>query len=603
MTVLDWKRWTVIKPGLDTSWQAGIADGFTHHLQWGPALDFTYGPYGFAGFLEPFYRMTALLAFLYSFAITFGLAALLVAGIRRYWGLAAAGVVSWAVVLGAWALLRPADFAGAVGLGLGLGLVQERRTHLRTTLVVLMGALGATAFMVKLNDGIIVFALLLLAVLGLDVPWRERGRLAGAGVGAYVVVFVAEWAGASQSFSNLASFARASVSLVFGYSANMSGVLGRGFLPLWAIGSVAVLGVMSGVALRRRGRGTQVAVGLMLAGWCWAVAKDGFVNGNHFPAFFRLLLAGVALVALLRPPRVVYAGGLALAACITLTVTTMAPVDPFGGAHAFVAELADMAQAGKFARLTAEARSSLDRREPIPSEVVALVRARTVAIEPWEDLVAWALPQARWDPEPVVQSYSAYTAYTDRLDAAFISSRRAPQRILYRHFRFSFDNRDPYMDPPATTEAVYCHYTQRALVGPWQVLERVGDRCGGLRPIGEVHTRFGRSLDVPQVPGEMVVATFSFGPTLAAKLEALTLKGPTTDVKIWADGQATTYRFVPGTAADVHVMSVPASLGYAPQFTPATVRRMEFSGDGWASGHGQLTVRFFAVSLSGRPAA
>ena len=85
VTLLNWPGWLQIRPGLDSSWQAGLAVAFTKHLQWGPQLDFTYGPYGFAGFLEPFYRATASIAFCYVFAVTWLLAYLLVAALRPFW--------------------------------------------------------------------------------------------------------------------------------------------------------------------------------------------------------------------------------------------------------------------------------------------------------------------------------------------------------------------------------------------------------------------------------------------------------------------------------------------------------------------------------------
>ena len=209
VTLLNWSPWEQIKSGLDPSWQAGIALGFVRHLQWGPALDFTYGPYGFAGFLEPFYRSTALIALLYIFVVTWLLAMLLIEGLRSRWGLAGAGVIAWAVVALSWPVVRAADFASVVGLGLGLAVLETKSRTLRAVLTSLLGGLAGFVVLVKPNTGIVMMGLLALALAGTDVPRRERARIAWQAGGALVAVFVVAWAAAGQSFSNLLVFTRA----------------------------------------------------------------------------------------------------------------------------------------------------------------------------------------------------------------------------------------------------------------------------------------------------------------------------------------------------------------------------------------------------------
>lgn len=181
VTLLNWPGWLQIRPGLDSSWQAGLAVAFTKHLQWGPQLDFTYGPYGFAGFLEPFYRATASIAFCYVFAVTWLLAYLLVAALRPfwpgtdgtsrywaswYWGLAVSAVIVWALIWVSWAEARAADFVCVTGLGLALYMLEARTPAVRAALAALLGALAGFAALVKLNSGIILVALLILALTG-----------------------------------------------------------------------------------------------------------------------------------------------------------------------------------------------------------------------------------------------------------------------------------------------------------------------------------------------------------------------------------------------------------------------------------------------------
>ena len=599
VTLLNWPGWTQIRTGLDPSWQAGLAVAFTHHLQWGPQLDFTYGPYGFAGFMEPFYRSTALIAVVYVLAVTCLLAALLVAGLRKYWGLAAAGIIAWAVVALSWAATRAADFASVAGLGLALGVLQSPRRAVRVTLVSVLGALAGFALLVKFNTGVTVTGLLALALVGADGPWRERLRLTGRALGPLVAVFAVSWAAASQSFANLGSFAHASVSLALGYSAAISGRVAQASVAWYALAISVLLVLVFAAGLRRRPRRQQVVTSLMLIGWGWAIVKDSFVSGNHFPGFFRVALAAIALVGIFRPPQRVYASALALAACITMAAAQLPPLNPIGSVHALGTQLADLVQPGRFARLMASARQRILRDESLAPSTLALLRGHSVAIEPWEDMVAWADPQARWAPEPVVQGYSAYTTYLDDLGSAFLASSRAPQVVLYWPLRFGFDSRDPFMDPPTTAVAIYCHYDQLEVRAPWQILVRVPDRCGPAVVIGQARARFGQPVRVPGAPGRMVVASFSYGLPLLSKIEGVLLKPPDVCLEVWtSQRRAVTYRFVTATQADEHVLSVPVTFGYSAPFAPVTVRRLEILGGGWGSGHGSVTITFRALSVA-----
>jgi len=262
-------------------------------------------------------------------------------------------------------------------------------------------------------------------------------------------------------------------------------------------------------------------------------------------------------------------------------------------------ELAATLLSGHFAQAQASARHEfLSTGGALPTATLSFLEGHSVAVEPTEDSVVYTYPQLRWDPEPVLQAYSAYTSYLDHLDAAFLASSSAPQRILYQA-GWTIDDRDPYFDPPSTLESMYCHYVQIAGLGFSQVLARVPDRCGPAVPIGRAAVHFGQAITVPRAPGEMVLATFSLTMHLKEKVISLLLRSPPVEVLIWnTSPQPATYRFIPDTAADDHVLSAPASLGYSPLFTPASVHRIELSGDGWQGVAGKVSVTFYARKLA-----
>ena len=127
--------------------------------------------------------------------------------------------------------------------------------------------------------------------------------------------------------------------------------------------------------------------------------------------------------------------------------------------------------AARWARVQAIARYQVRATgDALHPAVVASLAGLTLAAEPWDDALSFGYPQLRWRPEPVLQSYSAYTPYLDGLDASFLASPGAPQRILYQHV--ALDDRDPFWDPPSAMVAMYCHYRQLYVSGPWQVLGR-----------------------------------------------------------------------------------------------------------------------------------
>ena len=125
------------------------------------------------------------------------------------------------------------------------------------------------------------------------------------------------------------------------------------------------------------------------------------------------------------------------------------------------------------------------------------------------------------------------------------------------------------------------------------------DRCGPAVPIGHATVHFGQAITVPRAPGKMVLATFTLTMPLKAKVTGLILRSPQVEVDVWSTSPyPATYRFIPGTAPDDHVLSAPASLGYSPLFTPPSVHRIELSGDGWQGVEGRVSVTFYARKLA-----
>ena len=476
-TVLSWRDspWRLARTGA-SSWQEGLALGFNHHLQWGPGLVFTFGPWGFLEDVLPFYRLTAGLALLYALAVTWGLAALVILALRRSWGLLPAGVVAWVVVTIAANMIEVPSLALATALGLALASLRPDSERARLWLLGLLGALSGLQFLVEITVGLVTLGLLAVAVAfaiastrGLitapgatgrtPVPALEeaqaststatsvRASLTAAVTGArpprsmlavalaagapLIAVFLAAWVAAGQSLSNLASYLRGSFSVVVGYSSAMSSSSGRRAED-WSALVVGLLAVLLyGLATRGRPFWEKAAIFLMLAGWGWEVAKEGFVRHDmHDLTFFGLVLVALCLARLSRmlvPLQVAAIVTAALVACVAGGGAPASLSSPRQDVGALVQEVRDLVLPGHWATVEAKARKQvLGHGDALPPWLVTALTGRTVAAEPYEDSITFAYPQLRWDPEPVLQAYSAYTGYLDHLDASFLSSARAP---------------------------------------------------------------------------------------------------------------------------------------------------------------------------------
>jgi hypothetical protein len=630
-SILAWRpyAWHAVYAGLDPSWEVGLAMGFMRHLQWGPSLIFSFGPYGFLDAVLPFYGLTALLAVLYAIAVTWGLGALIVDALRPTWGLIGAGAVAWAVLAIAASKMGYSDLATGTALALALAALKagletagremphsremprsrERpQSRLRgqsnegLVLLGLLGALSGLQLLVKTNDGLVALGLLAVVVVLGGFEWR---RAALAALVPLVGVSLAAWVAAGQSVRNVVSYVRGSISVAVGYSSAMQLSHGRQTEDVLAIFVGALLALLFVLSTRQTPWRYRLAVFLLLAGFGWAAVKEGFVRHDaHDFMYFALMMVAMSLARLERRHVPLQAAALVVAAVATCLAAGGVPVQlhaPGATATAFYDDVKAVLGLGGMVRAQATARTEfLSTGDALPGSTLSLLEGHSVAIEPVEDSIAFDYPGLDWDPEPVLQGYSAYTSYLDGLNASFLASSRAPQRILFQPGDV-VNHVDEFLDPPATLESMYCHYLQLPAPGPWQVLGRVTDRCGTARRVEQMTAHFGQVVAVPREPGEMVVATFSFGAPLRTRTEGVLLKPPPAELTAWDSGggaaRGTTYRFIAGTAPDYHVVSVPPSLGYSAPFTPPDIARLDISGGGWQTGEGEIGVTFYAVDL------
>jgi len=251
-----------------------------------------------------------------------------------------------------------------------------------------------------------------------------------------------------------------------------------------------------------------------------------------------------------------------------------------------------------------QTRSYLQSHFDVPPEMLAAIAGHSVNIDPVAEGVATAYPGFTWRPQPIFQSYSAYTSYLDQLNADQLRSPMRPERILRqvdapstqggRSIPPAVDGRFYWFEAPDATIERLCRYREVSANGGWQLLADTGRACGLPQPISTVTAKPGESVTVPPAPSPddiVAVRVHGIGQSLAARLRSVLWKAPISQVML--DGFK--HRLVPGTAADGLVLAVPpAAQGSAPFAFGPPIKTISISGPG---GGGPLTYEFVAIPL------
>ena len=605
LAVLTWRHVNFVPvDSLDPSWQAALH--MAAHDRWPSSrIVFTYGPLGFLAQADGFFASTVVLSALYVFAVQASLCAAIISVLRRTLGLPLAVVATFLLVavahtLGVINAVVVMVFVAAFGLLRG-----DHSVRSEGVLIAAGGAVAGTHLLIKFNTGVTI--LVIGAVTALFVErraWQPAAIFLATAVGS----LVAGWLVTGNGLADLVAFFDRSWQVASGYSEAMTVETGSRliFYPVAAVVTAiaAALGWRASRdwPLRRR-------VGLALAGgMClFAAFKLGFVrHDKHDVDFFgEVLVVGAVLAGSVAAPAAGRRNAVPAAATAAfLTAHLMA-----SGAHALstVNPLTELARAGedlailsspaRRERAVQRARTNLrSRYYHLTPSIVSVLRGHTIHIRPWETGIAWAYPEFRWQPVPVFQEYSAYTADLDHIDAAFYRSPEAPERILTQPL--VIDIRNPDWESPAAMVALVCHYRELLADHPWQVLGRVANRCGSERRLAVVKAQVGETVAVPDTGNrdEMVIARIQgLDDSMLYRLRSTLWRAPEVHVRL--DGGRRN-RLVPGTAANGLLVRAPREqLGFSQPFAPDSANLLRVERRDGIGLNEDLTIEFVAVPV------
>jgi hypothetical protein len=554
--------------GIDDGWASALGFARIRGLNWGPGIDFTYGPLGFLVVPKAYSAGAILLSVVYIALISASFFSILTWQLHRRYGIGIAAAGSFIVF--AISTIDASETAVLTALALGISTLAGEISPRNTRWIPLsFGAFAALEFLIKSNSGIVIGAFGVVLALAGTRWWRGLLEfLAG-----FLATLALLWLSLGQSLRNIPLWVSRTLSESAGYASAMSTenpsrqweyiALGVLLIALSALGLVALR-----IAPERRGW----LLLLLVAIATWYYLKMGFIRHDvaHSSRFFFFIIVLVVVL----PWRIAWRGPVVTALVLSSSVFLVVCESPAqswlgvasysafpGYIPGFIEELhAGFSHSERSATLQ-NARAAIKQAVPIPASLLQQVGDRPVHVDTSETEVAWAY-NLNWRPVPVFQSYSAYTHLLDKANADRLLDSDGPTRVLRRN-EPAIDARYRLQESPEYTLTLVCFFDQIRADADWQVLARVGNRCGNATKLGDAPLENGRPAAVPKATASdmIVVGRIHLEPSLGWRLRNFAFKPPISHLMI--DGAS--YRLIPGTAGGPLLLHLPPSLGWSPE--------------------------------------
>jgi hypothetical protein len=481
--------------------------------------------------------------------------------------------------VGLLALLRVTDETGRT-LGRTVGRAWWALTRLPVGIALVAGLL----IQVKLSVGIAVAVVAVLTALaGPSVRRVLTDAVATLVAGA--ASFLLFWVLAGQDLAWLPEWAHGSSEIVRGYPDAMSTPGIDRLFDYVVAAALAVFVVVQLVRLgRRAGLRRTIVPALLAAALAEFAFKATFIRYDDKHELFFIVATAVLLGFAPLARRRIWA-----VAAVVGALVMMAPGTTW-------LDLSQPRTAWRVALPVALKQSAADYYNQqagglgqavyaLPSEFVTAIADRPVAVDPYESAIAIDYGMT-WHPWPVIQAYSAYTPYLDRLNARAARTASADQAVL-RYPAAAIEGRNPRWETPEYLLTLACQYTQELTNGSWSLLGHDQPRCGPRHQVSSADVEASEAVTVPAGgPGELVLASFvPEGDSVLEKLEATFLRD---SHQLWisADGQ--------GFHVPEAIASGPLLVGYPDRgdagiFPPFHYAQLSFTEPG--------TVTFSTMSI------
>jgi hypothetical protein len=587
--------------GLRGSWQAGITEASMHGLVFGRDIIFTYGPLGYLteGVAMPhaYYPMLA-----FSVLLSLTLALIVTYGATER-GTTAGGIGYVLVVLICLAEAIHIDVV-SICLIVAITLPAFRAEKVAAIPALVLGLASGLALVMKFNVGVAAIAsgIVLLVLHSVRLPgiqrsggnWRalalfclgtavsasaisassDYGSIASLGLSAAAVGFALIAAISARGRAQIASavvgaicclvlLAAPTFGSFLGLSLQVSGGYSSGMAlqgSNWELGFALALYVLVSLALFANRQALTIPVVGALVVDVFFEFKEGFIRQDAhvlYAFWIALLMSGIVLRVSARRRLLFINVIVACLALFGLSVVSRAETVPDISVAAlkpasFVRDILRFAAAWK-APESASAVSAGLEPDRLPSSVVSAIGSSSVDVQPWETALVFSNGFI-WNPEPVFQSYSAYTPALDRIDALHVRTAGAARTIFHWD---SIDGRYPLWDQPAAMREILCSYALDPGV-PGVVTTQGGDavlvamrvpgRCGTPERVRVETYAWDEPIVVPR-SSDLVFLHLDINYSVVGDVLTLLFRAPDVRLRVSdARGRLVEYRVVPDNA-------------------------------------------------------
>ncbi len=425
--------------------------------------------------------------------------------------------------------------------------------------------LGLTGLLMKWSVGISALSIvagswiILICDGGRTARRTLTGSLVCAGLGLVaIIVFL-------DSPANVWHWMRGSMEVATGYSSAMSiaGALKQLFLAVASGACLLALNFM----LSKRARYYL----WMFAGFFFFSFKQGFVRQDvHRLAYF-IGAAVIPVVLLFAPPLTSREGWKALgtlAALSGIAVVSAHDIRPLhlAGIRDYllvrpgISNLHNLMTIGRVRKELCAFEVTWLRSSVLPESWQTKLAdpESTVSILPWELSIA-AANRLNWEPTPVLQLYSAYTARLDRAVADHLND--DGPRYLVVNFS-AIDGRNMFLDTPLTWRAVMDDYEVEETdpnTGRVFMLRKASSRREAMREVGSGRAQMNEWVPVPEGT-HLLYAPLQIKFTVLGRLVDFLYQTPPLYIEtVRRGGRTGRYRLMSATAENGILINYPPS--------------------------------------------
>jgi hypothetical protein len=524
------------------SWWVALHYFFQSGFQYGKEVIWTFGPYGFIYARQYFPSTFFIMLLIYSF-LTYVYVKIIwdfakVKGIPAFGAFVAVCIVLFVLCYGQVHAYFDAFFYMGPALLLLVHFLFPRDIFNKYLLIMALACIS----LVKISFSVPI--LFIISIIALDSICNQRKTPWFLAL--YLVAILCFWMGAGQSFHNLNYYLANSV---IGISQNYQDAMGVGPSRLGILETLIYILIAILLAIRffsvisiRTSSGVLFFLGLLVL--LWVVFKASFIRHDCHAVMGLTFLPAFSILSFLILTRGKYKKELVLNSLLILfSILSLFIVCEFSFIKNYGGLAATKNNLEGIVHLIIDKDFYSNRYFTIAQQNKLDIQG-TVDIYPYDQgpIIVGGL---RYQPRPIMQSYSAYSARLSAANADYLKGPQAPNHILFRIK--AIDERLPAMDDGASWPEIWSRYSLQDEFGSHLFLKK--DRTSKnyyFVPIATVHAKFGEEILVPTEINELLWAKISIQKNLMGNIRSILYRSYPPDIHLkLRDGNVRVFRFLP----------------------------------------------------------